>query len=392
MSVTRRVRAINRVAIPAEAPGRFQIMPWGKYLSGVLEGEPVEVTVDDETAGLLIGAFNARGIDVVIDYHHQSEGLNLPPDGIQRAAGWIKKLEAVPGDGIYAICEWTPRGAELIAQKELRYPSWAGDIRDEDLRPVEITSVALTNKPFIDGMKPIVNSAANVGRGSNVKENAMNNVVKALGLADGADETAVVAAINERRTKDTERRAVLCRALGIAESADDAALLAAVNEAKAAAKKAATAAEPDPTKFVPIEAHRQSVERLAKVEGDLTAINCAEFITQGQNDGRLCDANKATWEARFKANPADAREAIKLVPEGTYPKNGRVVNSASATSGGGATGGGDRTKVINEARRQYDDNRVLHGLTSRKAFVLDALRQAKHEPALTKDEETLVPA
>ena len=152
------VICLNRVAIPVDAPDRFQIMPWGRFKSNVPDRSPVDTLVDEQSFDLILAAFNAGG-DILVDYEHQSEGQARRSDGLSPAAGWIKALDAVPGEGIYATIEWTARAAELLTNREYRYPSFAGLVRKSDGRVLKVYSVALTNKPFITDMKAIVNSA-----------------------------------------------------------------------------------------------------------------------------------------------------------------------------------------------------------------------------------------
>ena len=63
-----------------------------------------------------------------------------------------------PGVGLFGKIKWTDIGKKLIENRVFRFlsPSWW---LNDKMEPVEMTSVALTNKPAIDGNKPIVNSA-----------------------------------------------------------------------------------------------------------------------------------------------------------------------------------------------------------------------------------------
>jgi phage I-like protein len=58
-------------------------------------------TVDEASLMSMTADFRSRGVDLVIDYEHQSlQGERAP------AAGWIKDLEARP-DGLWARVDWT---------------------------------------------------------------------------------------------------------------------------------------------------------------------------------------------------------------------------------------------------------------------------------------------
>ena len=69
-------------------------------------------------------------------------------------------MKFVPGKGLFGKIKWTNIGKSLIENRVFRWlsPSW---YLDKDTKePVEMTSVALTNKPSQAGrIEPIVNSA-----------------------------------------------------------------------------------------------------------------------------------------------------------------------------------------------------------------------------------------
>ncbi len=110
-----------------------------------------------------------RGPVVPFDYEHASEkGLQLPgvaEHGVP-ATGWIYDLDIRTSSGateLWALTEWTPRAAEQIRAGEYRWTSVA--IHPNFIDPVSgtsqgptLTSVALTNKPFLQGLEPIAAS------------------------------------------------------------------------------------------------------------------------------------------------------------------------------------------------------------------------------------------
>ena len=136
-----------------QVPEQVLVAPWGEVASssGVF-------VVDEETGQLVVEAFEAHGTDLPIDYEHQTLGGEYAsPSGAAPAAGWITKLEAVPGEGIVATVNWTEQGRKMIGAKAYRYVSPVALIRQSDRRLVALHSVALTNKPGIVGMAAIVN-------------------------------------------------------------------------------------------------------------------------------------------------------------------------------------------------------------------------------------------
>lgn len=69
-------------------------------------------------------------------------------------------MKFVPGKGLFGKIKWTNIGKSLIENRVFRWlsPSWY--LNKDTKEPVEMTSVALTNKPSQAGrIEPIVNSA-----------------------------------------------------------------------------------------------------------------------------------------------------------------------------------------------------------------------------------------
>lgn len=137
----------------ASVPARVRIAPWGE-----VDSTRGRFVVDDEAAAMVVAAFEEHGTDLPVDYEHQTlGGPYASPTGQAPAAGWIKRLESVPGVGIFAHVEWTDNARAQLAAKEYRYLSPVALVRKSDRKIVGLHSVALTNKPAIVGMEPIVN-------------------------------------------------------------------------------------------------------------------------------------------------------------------------------------------------------------------------------------------
>lgn len=80
--------------------------------------------------------------------------------GKTEAKGWLSGMKFVPGRGLFGTIKWTSIGKKLIENRIFRWlsPSWY--LNKDTKEPVEMTSVALTNKPSQAGrIEPIVNSA-----------------------------------------------------------------------------------------------------------------------------------------------------------------------------------------------------------------------------------------
>jgi len=123
------MRALGSAALPGEdVPDRVVLAPWGR-----VESQKGVFFVDEESAEMVVRAFQEHGTDLPIDYEHQTLGGEFAsPDGRAPAAGWIKSLSAESGIGIVGHIEWTPQGREMLAAREYRYLSPVALIRKSD--------------------------------------------------------------------------------------------------------------------------------------------------------------------------------------------------------------------------------------------------------------------
>ena len=128
-------------------PEWIRVLPLGKV---ELADHREPFTVDKASLASMVAAFRSRGIDLVIDYEHQSLNGERAP-----AAGWIKDLEA-RGDGLWAQVDWTQQAREYLAQREYRYFSPVLRLDPETRRPMALMHVGLTNVPAINHLPPLV--------------------------------------------------------------------------------------------------------------------------------------------------------------------------------------------------------------------------------------------
>jgi len=172
-------------------PDRVLLAPWG----GV-ESTNGSFIVDEESAALTIEALSEHATDTPIDYEHQTLGGSYAsPTGQAPAAGWIKQVVAEPGVGLIALIEWTEQAQRMLAAKEYRYLSPVALIRKSDRKLIGIHSAALTNKPAIRGMRPIVNRAEAAG-GADVEP--VTALRQTLALDDGANVDEVLLAASRK--------------------------------------------------------------------------------------------------------------------------------------------------------------------------------------------------
>lgn len=216
----------------AEVPTEFQVFPYGEI--EIKGDEPFRV--DEAAMDAAIRAFEARGLDAVIDYEHQTEGGEFAsPDGTAPAAGWVKGLINKGTDGLWAVVEWTERARELLSRREYRYFSPVFYVSKTERRLVELARIALTNAPRLNWIRPIV-ARDNGNQDNPNREEAMEflkKIAKLLGLAENATEEQVMAALSslQEAQKPVIAKDVIV-ALGLSESATQSEVVASIHALK----------------------------------------------------------------------------------------------------------------------------------------------------------------
>ena len=166
----------------AGVPDTISILPLGRVVSskGAFQ-------VDAESFRSMQETIARRGVDLVVDYEHQTlKGVEAP------AAGWVKELKLEDGN-IKAVVEWTPRGAEYLKNREYRNLSPVVSVRKTDGKATELHSLALTNTPAIEHMAPIVNSESYKMEG--VQKMDMQKLAELLGLGPEAAKEEILDAL-----------------------------------------------------------------------------------------------------------------------------------------------------------------------------------------------------
>jgi phage I-like protein len=172
------------------------ILKKGSYYKG-----KQKFSLTDTDVQQLVGNFRKRqNGEVVIDYEHASERPEVAKGDAIPAAGWLKAMsDAADGDGIlWGQAELTDKARGMIAAKEYKYLSPFIDrtIIDKQTGKPQgstLTSIALTNRPFLEAMPAIALSDGWVVETATEKEKSMP--VKRLVLTDRA--TSMVRAILE---------------------------------------------------------------------------------------------------------------------------------------------------------------------------------------------------
>lgn len=256
------------------APEVISVLPFGHVVS-----QKGEFDVDEESLAAMKEQIAQRGVDLVVDYEHQTLTGERAP-----AAGWVKELFAEDGH-IKARVEWTIPAKQYLENKEYRYLSPVITVRKSDNKATGLHSLALTNTPAIAGMTPIVNSSTFQGGETNMNE-LIKKLAAALGLGEDADEEQILTALS-------------------ACVEENKALKEAAEGGKAPGKKPGEDGKPE-DQDDGIVANKSVCELLGLKAGASTADVAASIMAlKGGVDGRV----KALEE---KLADRDAEEAVEL--------------------------------------------------------------------------------
>lgn len=238
-----------------------------------IEGEG-SFLVDQQGWTVVSGELIRRGIEIVVDYEHQTiEGSKAP------AAGWCREWRYRDGIGIEARIEWTAEAAQFLEKGEYRYYSPVFYVRESDKRLVGVHSVALTNSPKTNHIQPLL---AKLGAKQQQEESMdlLKQLAKALGLdvenASNEDVVAAVTKLQDNPSVDDQIVAVL----DLKEDKTVSAVVASINVLKQ-----------EKGNMVPVEDFNklrdQVVERDAK-----------EVVAKAMQDGKVAPAQK-DWATTY---------------------------------------------------------------------------------------------
>lgn len=344
---------------------------WDHPLYGIL-------TITSESMDGFIANFynNVRGIDLAVDKEHEPEA---------GALGWFKKLWKVPSDdgegsfSLMAEIQWTWQGEQLIRDGVYRYFSPEFDFEWTDPETANTYSNvlfggALTNRPFIKRMDPIILSEDMINNlgfvfnrtsgkqtsvpGSNPPDKGSGKQTKggdvdvklskehyqALGLSEGATDEQILEAIKAKTAVpptglklSTEHLTVL----GLSEGATDEQVLNAI--------KAVNTEKQETVQLS--ETVRHLNEKMTALQGQTELLNkenirLAEAAKEARwekvsqdafRDGRMTVTLAEKFKPLFVANPDSIEPIIASLP--------KVIAGETGTSGAAGSAAGSTTKL-----------------------------------------------
>jgi phage I-like protein/2'-5' RNA ligase len=286
---------LDAIALPDEPPTELRLFRdgWNDTTKG-------RFLLDAEGAAEAVRRFAAHGVELSMDFDHGTFGET----GKRRdVPGYIGALEHRVGDGLYATgIRWTEVGLRAILPgrapdgtrtvPEYRYVSPAVDYDPDTRRVVGIKPVALVSYPATHGQRPLVMSAARATAPTTTEPRPMpmKSVLALLGLADNADESTVLNAVQtSRRERDALLTAIGAQDVSAALGKLNA-LTSARTELDAAQKRAADA-----------EARIEAAER-------------RELLSAGKAAGKLTPALEKLYGDKPVAELKAFLEAAPVIP------------------------------------------------------------------------------
>lgn len=248
------------------APEWVLLFPVGQ---NELEGEG-SYLVDEESFALVQAEFVRRGLDLVIDYEHQTLG-----DGPAPAAGWVRELVFDPAAGILARTEWTDRATGHLTAREYRYFSPVFWVDKKTGRLCGLHSVALTNTPKHNRQLPLVAKHQPVEGCMDI----LKKLAALLGLPEDATEEAVLAAVGGLAEGAGSVPEAVSAALGVTER-DTSTVVASIHALRQSAKCMVSRAEFD------------------ALQAQLRGRDAAEAVAKAMGDGKITPEQKE-WATQY---------------------------------------------------------------------------------------------
>lgn len=181
--------------------------PYGRYpVGGTIEGaaKDAEYILDEASAKMIVRNFRLKqkkDIDwpgILVDREH----FSMMPDKASDAMAWATDIRINDDGSIWTKWRFTPEGEKIWTDRVLvnRSPAFAATKDGKDYRPFELMSIGMTNTPHFKELSTL--AAARATEVNNNKgEIHMNKLIEALGLAEGASEEDMLAAINALKEK-----------------------------------------------------------------------------------------------------------------------------------------------------------------------------------------------
>jgi phage I-like protein len=332
--------ALLATALPLLANGQAQLLPAGEFAAR--DGRPgagKRWKLDDAAGTALAAQLNAiaQRTPISIDYEHQTmlAKVNGQP---APAAGWITSVEWRRAEGLFAQVDWTQRAKAHIQANEYRYISPV-IVYADDGSVVGLHNAALVSVPAIVGMEPVVAALAALAPEQPLAEKGpfmdRKQLIAALGLAEDATDKQItdrIAALSALEKTPPLPKAMTA-ALGLADGADEAAALAALTKLKTT---------PDAASLAQLT---ELQGKVATLSTQIAERDVAELVDGAIDAHKLMPAQRDWALGLGKTNVAQLKAFIAAAP---------AIPGLAGQTGGvdrdGKSGGQDPAEVARKAQ------------------------------------------
>lgn len=242
--------------------------------------------VDEESVKSMKKFFEKRGLDIVVDYEHQSLS-----DKKALAGGWIKDFY-IKENFVVAKVEWTKQAKEEIESKQYRYLSPTLFLKNG--RPVRLHSVALTNTPAIDKMTPLTlndDIMEELGK----EDDKMEKLVQLLGLDENASEDDILKAVEELKKANENNTEISANK----ETAEILGL-----------KEDSSVDEINKT-LLDLKNNTVSKDEFLKLKQEMDKKEINEILNKAISDGKIVPAQRESFEKMALSDRAIFEEVLK---------------------------------------------------------------------------------
>ena len=286
----------------------------------------------------VIAAFRENEAPLPIDYEH-AQDLKAVYGDLAPAAGWIVDLEERSG-ALWGKVEWLADAAKMIVDKAYRFISPAFN-HDKSGKITRLLGAGLVNRPALK-MTALSRSENHQQETSEM----LKAIAKALGLADDANEAAILAAIAKR----DEEKTSLCAVLKIDATSDNAAVTAAIAKLQDAG---AVATARETTELASMRTELAAMKK-KQTEDEVTAL-----LDEATKEGKITPASRDSYRAVCMAEGGiDRFKAIAA----TLP----VICKPTALDGKEADTASDKAAdpvALAAKARKYQDEQAAAGRT-----------------------------
>lgn len=292
--------AMPLAAVPSgDAPEWIHLVPAGTFTAVDGRGP---FTLGDAQAVIAASMVDGRKLPIDVNHaidHLSSKGEQAP------AFGWVVAMEARP-DGVWGKVEWNEDGRGAVGGR--RYGFISPVLLHSKAKPHTVTRIlraSLTNDPALTGLASL--NTKQTGDPSMDEE-----LRAALGLAETADQAAIVAAATEAFARSTAL-ATIAEAGGVARDATvDTIVSTLTAQAKKAAAKDAGADEGEVEELRGQVA--QLTARLTTLSNDTAKEKAEAAVDRAIEQGKVVPSMRDHFIARHIKNPQEVEAEIKLLP------------------------------------------------------------------------------